>query len=40
MTFIQIAGIIVGMLVFGTLGDVIGRCWGRWAAGLRGGWKL
>jgi MFS family permease len=28
MNFVQIAGIIVGMLFFGTLGDIIGRCWG------------
>ena len=28
MNYVQIAGIIVGMLVFGALGDVIGRCWG------------
>ncbi|KAI8468145.1 MAG: major facilitator superfamily domain-containing protein [Monoraphidium minutum] len=27
-SYIQIAGIIIGMLVFGVLGDVIGRCWG------------
>ncbi|KIZ06011.1 hypothetical protein MNEG_1952 [Monoraphidium neglectum] len=24
----EVAGIIAGMLLFGTLGDVIGRCWG------------
>jgi hypothetical protein len=29
MNFVQVAGIIAGMLLFGTLGDVIGRCWGR-----------
>jgi MFS family permease len=26
--YLQIAGIILGMLFFGTLGDFIGRCWG------------
>lgn len=31
MNFVQIGGIILGMLVFGALGDIIGRCWGRCA---------
>jgi hypothetical protein len=29
MNYIQIGGIILGMLFFGALGDFIGRCWGR-----------
>ncbi|GBF98449.1 proton phosphate symporter [Raphidocelis subcapitata] len=28
MNFIQIGGIIIGMLLFGALGDIIGRAWG------------
>lgn len=28
MNFVQIAGIIVGMLLFGAMGDIIGRAWG------------
>jgi len=35
MNFVQIAGIIVGMLLFGALGDILGRQWGR--CGCRGG---